>query len=68
MTFQFQPPANSTSEKVKLALTPEILSWADGLASASNSTREEVLTQAVAYAITSASRPVRKRVAKKGGD
>ena len=67
MKFEFTPPASAPTEKVRLALSPEVVAWADGLAKSAGSTREVVLEQAVAYAMASVTRPARKRSEKKGG-
>lgn len=65
MRFQFTPPNTTQAEKIRLSLTPEILSWADGLANASSSSREAVLEQAVQFAFDSANRPARARAREK---
>jgi len=61
MRFQFTPPSTTQAEKVRLSLSPELLSWADGLASSSGSSREIVLEQAIQFAFDSANRPTRSR-------
>ena len=66
MRFQFTPPSTTQAEKVRLSLSPELLSWADGLASSSGSSREIVLEQAVGFAFESANRPARTKNRAKG--
>ena len=65
MKFVFAPPASTNAEKVKVEVAPQVLAWADSVAQEHpGATRETVLEQAVQYAYTSATRPVRVRAKK----
>jgi hypothetical protein len=69
MKFEFHPTSPASTEKVRLDLPPEILSWADGIVEAAKAkdpgaTREAVLVQAIHFARISQTRPTRSRKAK----
>lgn len=69
MKFEFHPTESAPTEKVRLDLSPEILTWADGLVEAAKTkdpgaSREAVLVQAIDFARLSQTKPTRTRKAK----